>query len=189
MQIRRSLALTAGALVLAVPALASCGFDYATNRPYTPAVGVNSTDGGEVNVLSAVVVAGQSDSGTFIASLASKADETVSFEGVSGAGGTTIEPEDFTAIEIPPQGLVNLATEGGPAFSGTFEAGDYIPLTLSFDNGDTVSITVPVVPACDEYADLDESTASASPSASPSGSYACGEDEPSGSESEDEGEE
>ena len=193
MQIRRSLALTAGALVLAVPTLTSCGFDYATNRPYTPGEGVNSVDGENVKVLNAVVVAGQPDSGTFVASLASSSDETMSFEGISGAGGATVEPDDFTAIEIPPRGLVNLAEEGGPALSGTFEAGDFLPLTLSFDNGDTLTVTVPVVPACEEYEDLDESSPSAS--ASPSGAYACGEDEPSeeslvsedAEESEDEG--
>ena len=175
MHLRRSLALTAGALALAVPALASCGFDYATNRPYSPAEGVNSVEG-DVNVLNAVVVAAQPDSGTFIASLSNDAEETVSFEGVSGAGGATIEPDDFSPVEIGPGELVNLATEGGPTLSGTFEAGDFLPLTLSFDNGDSVTLNVPVVPACEEYAELDESTPTAS--ASPSGAYACGEDEP-----------
>ena len=187
MQLRRSLALTAGALVLAVPILTSCGFDYATNRPYTPAEGVNNTEG-DINVLNAVVVAAQPDSGTFIATLSSDADEEVSFEGVSGSGGSTIEPDEFTAVEIPPRGMVNLADEGGPSMSGTLEAGEFLALTLSFDTGDTVTMNVPVVPACDEYADLDESSSTGS--SSPSGAYACGEDEPEPSDhssEEDEG--
>lgn len=186
MQLRRSLALTAGALVLAAPTLTSCGFDYATNRPYTPAAGVSNAEG-DINVLNAVVVAGQPDSGTFIATLSSDAEEEVTFEGVSGAGGNTIEPDDFTAVEIAPRGLVNLAEEGGPSFSGTFEAGDFLALTLSFDTGDAVTMNVPVVPACEEYADLDESSSAGS--SSPSGAYACGEDEPESSDhsAEDEG--
>lgn len=187
MQLRRSLALTAGALVLAVPTLTSCGFDYATNRPYTPAEGVNNAEG-DVKVLNAVVVAAQPDSGTFIATLSSDAEEEVTFEGVSGAGGNTIEPDDFTGVEIPARGLVNLAEEGGPSLSGTFEAGDFLALTLSFDTGDTVTMNVPVVPACEEYADLDESSPAGS--SSPSGAYACGEDEPEPSDhsaDEDEG--
>jgi hypothetical protein len=175
MHLRRSLALTAGALVLAVPALVSCGFDVATNRPYTPANGVSNVDG-DVKVLNAVIVSAQAESGTFVASLANGPDaDAASFEGVSGSGGNTIEADDFTPVDIPPGGLVNLATEGGPTISGAFEAGDFVPLTLSFGNGDTVTMKVPVVPACDEYADADESTPSAS--ASPTGAYACGEDE------------
>ena len=66
MHLRRSFALTAAALALAAPALTSCGFDYATDRIYTPATGVNNRDG-DVDVLGAVVVSSQADSGTFIA--------------------------------------------------------------------------------------------------------------------------
>jgi hypothetical protein len=191
MQLRRSFALTAVALVLAVPALSSCstirGFDVATNEPYTPGAGVNAVEG-DVKVLNALIVSGQAESGTFIASLANDSTtETASFEGVSGADGNTIEADDFTAVEIAPRGLVNLATEGGPTISGSFEAGDFVPLTLSFGNGDTVAMKVPVVAACDVYADADQSEPSAS--SSPTGAYACGEDEEASDEaSADEGE-
>lgn len=185
MQPRRSLALTVGALLLAVPGLVSCGFQTATNRPYTPAEGVNSVDG-EVKVLNAVIVAAQPDSGTFVASISNGTEEPVTFQGVGGAAGNTVEPGDFTPADIPAGGLLNLASEGGATLTGTFEAGDFLPLTLAFDSGDSVTMNVPVVPACEEYADADDSSPSAS--ASPSGAYACGaDDEESAEHGEDEG--
>ena len=42
MQTRRSLRLVAGALVLALPLLGSCGFNKATDKVYTPAAGTNT---------------------------------------------------------------------------------------------------------------------------------------------------
>ena len=45
MQFRRSLALTTAAVALATTGLSSCGFDYATDRYYTPSVGTNNHDG------------------------------------------------------------------------------------------------------------------------------------------------
>jgi hypothetical protein len=170
MQPRRSLRLVAGALVLALPLLSSCGFGKATEKVYTPGQQTNSLDG-EVKVLAAVVVAAQPGSGTFLASLSntSSKDATALTE-LSGAGGSqdlsigTIDsPED-----IPPRGFVNLADEGGVTVTGDFGAGDVVELTLGFDSGDTVTMQVPVVYACDEYADLDTSTESPSASASPS---------------------
>ena len=82
--------------------------------------------------------------------------------------------------------MVNLAAEGGPTLSGTFEAGQFMPLTLSLDTGESVTMTVPVVPACEEYADADVSSPCGC--ASPSGAYACGaDDEESAGHGEDEG--
>ena len=88
MQLRRSFALTAAALALTAPALTSCGFDYATDRYYTPANGANNRDGA-VDVLGAVVVSTEPGSGTFIASLSNN---------------STTEPATFTELG---------ATEGG----------------------------------------------------------------------------
>ena len=65
---RRKLATAIGALVLAVPALSACGFNYATDREYTPGNGPTTSDG-VVDVLNAVIVADEDGSGTFIASL------------------------------------------------------------------------------------------------------------------------
>ena len=76
MQLRRSARLltATGALVLAASALTSCGFDYATDRVYTPGAGTNDRDG-SVDVLGAVVVSAEDGSGTLVASF-SNDDET-----------------------------------------------------------------------------------------------------------------
>ena len=62
------LLVTAAAVVALAAPLSSCGFDYATDRVYTPASGANNREG-EVDVLSAVVVSAAEGSGTFVASL------------------------------------------------------------------------------------------------------------------------
>ncbi|HCB06836.1 MAG TPA: hypothetical protein DEQ43_21775, partial [Nocardioides bacterium] len=86
MQPRRSLRLMAGALVLALPLLSSCGFNKATDKIYTPGAGTNDRSG-EVDILGAVVVAAQPDSGTFMATLSNKSKtEEASFEGLAGGG-------------------------------------------------------------------------------------------------------
>ena len=57
------LALAAGGLLLAVPALASCGFDYPTERVNTIGAGVTVRDA-DVDVTGTLIVSGQPDSGT-----------------------------------------------------------------------------------------------------------------------------
>jgi hypothetical protein len=170
MQPRRSLRLVAGALVLALPLLSSCGFGKATDRVYTPGAGTNDRNG-VVKVLAAVVVAAQPDSGTFMASLANDSPkDDAELTGVVGSG----EWSDLTVadldspITIDARGFVNLTDEGGIKVSGDFGAGDFVELTLNFDSGDSVTMDVPVVYACDEYTGLDTSASSgASASESP----------------------
>ena len=174
MQTRRSLRLVAGALVLALPLLGSCGFGKATDRVYTPAAGTNNRDK-DVDVLAAVVVAAQPDSGTFVASLsnnsAKEAGELTSVAGSGDWADLTIAPSDLS-IEIPARGFVNLLNEDPITVSGDFDAGQVVELTLSFDNGDTVTMDVPVVFACNAYDGLDQSklggAESESPTAEPS---------------------
>ena len=141
----RPLATAAAVLALAVP-LSSCGFDYATDRDYTPAGGANNREG-DVDVLSAVVVSGAEGSGTFVASLSnndSGAEQT--FTGISGDEGTTIEAAEFEPITIPAGGLVNLADPAADiVLTGDFRAGDFVPLAIDFGSGDRVTMDVPVV--------------------------------------------
>jgi hypothetical protein len=170
MHLRRSTALALGALLLATPALTSCGFNYATDRVNTPAAGVND-HAGQVDVLGAVIVSKQDNSGTFIASLSNNDQENeASFESLAGAEGNTLQAGDFAPIKISQGGLVNLATDGGVPVSGTFKAGEFVPVTLSFGNGEQVVMKVPVVVDDGTYAGLDTSTPSAAPTESPSDS-------------------
>ena len=159
MQTRRSLRLVAGALVLALPLLGACGFNKATDRVYTPAAGTNNRDG-DVDVLSAVIVAAQPDSGTFVASLSNNSpDQDAQLTGVAGVGDWSdlaVDPSDLS-IDIPARGFVNLVDEDPVTVSGDFEAGQVAELTLSFDSGDTVTMDVPIVFACNTYDGLDPS--------------------------------
>lgn len=145
----------AGALALAT-VLSSCGFNYATDRIYTPAEGTNdnSTD---VDVLGAVVVSGQEGSGTFIASFANNEElEEQSVDTLEGAGETAdLTVEGFEPIELPAGGIVNLATEGGVVITGDFGPGDFVTLAIGFANGETIEMDIPVTPPCDEYEGLD----------------------------------
>ncbi len=171
MHLRRNIALAAGALVLtATPVLTACGFNYATDRVYTPAAGVNNRDA-SVDVLGAVIVSAQDDAGTFIASFANNnADQEATVQSLSGSGDTPVQADTFSPVTIPAGGLVNLAIDGGFRVTGTFKAGDFVPVTITFGNGQRVDMNVPVVTDDGNYAGLDTSgsSSSASPSESPS---------------------
>ena len=141
----RPLATAAAVLALAVP-LSSCGFDYATDRDYTPAGGANNREG-DVDILSAVVVSAADGSGTFVASLSNNDPDTEqTLSGVSGDEGASIEAADFDPITIPAGGLVNLADPPADVvLTGDFAAGDFVPLAIDFGNGDRITMDVPVV--------------------------------------------
>lgn len=153
MPFRRSLALTTAAVALATTGLSSCGFDYATDREYTPSVGTNDTEG-TVDVLAAVVVSTEPGSGTFIASL-SNGDDTndvsLTEVGLTGEAPVKLEP-----IVVKKSALVNLAEPPADVkLTGKFGAGDFVSLSLVFDNGESVVLDVPVVRNQGYYADLD----------------------------------
>ena len=146
----RSLATAAAVIALAAP-LTSCGFDYATERDYTPTGAANNREG-VVDVLSAVVVSGTEGSGTFVASLSNNDDlEEQSLTGISAGAsesdGATIEAAEFEPVTVPADGLVNLAEPPTDiVVTGDFTAGNFVPIYVDFGNGERVSLNVPVVP-------------------------------------------
>ncbi len=161
MPLRRSARLlaAAGALLLAAPVLASCGFDYATDRTYTPAGGVNDRDA-KVDVLGAVVVSAQEGSGTFIATFANNSvDDTATVESIEGTGDdSALEVTGVNDLEIPAGGMVNLADEDKPVVvKGDVKAGAFVSLKVSFGSGESVTVKVPTVADCFEWAGLDKS--------------------------------
>lgn len=172
MQLRRPARLlaAAGVLLVAAPALASCGFDYATDRVYTPGAGTNDRDG-QVDVLGAVVVSAEDGSGTLVASFSNNNDdEPTTVEAIEGTfvgeDGTeeAVEVGEFEPIEIPAGGLVNLANAEEPiAITGGFETGDFLTLHFTFGNGESAELDVPTVVDCYEYAGLDETAEAATP--------------------------
>lgn len=176
MQITRTTALTVGSLVLAAPLLAGCGEEYATDYIYTPAAGVNDRDG-DVDVLNAAIVSTDGDTGTFIASLSNNSrEDDAALEDITGVNpenGSTLTFEIPGDVELLPQGFVNLAygIEGaapGPGtveaetveasrigVSGDFALGDFVEVTLTFADGTTKEMEIPVLPNNDEYAGID----------------------------------
>ena len=97
-------------------------------------------------MLSAVVVSAAEGSGTFVASLSNNdPEEEQTFTAVAGED-ATVTAAEFEPIAISPGGLVNLAEPAaGIVLTGEFKAGDVVPLTVDFGNGERVSLNVPVV--------------------------------------------
>ena len=141
----RPLATAAAVLALAVP-LSSCGFDYATEREYDVTSAALSREGA-VDILSAVVVSAAEGSGTFVASFSNNDPaDAQTFTGLAGGEGATVTAAEFEPVSIPAGGLVNLADPAaGIVLTGDFTAGDVVPLTIDFGNGERISLNVPVV--------------------------------------------
>lgn len=155
MNLRRTLAIGTVGLAATV-ALSACGFNYPTDRINNITSSANYRDG-TVNVLNAVVVSKTANLGTFIATFVNN-DQTkpVTFQGMKGDG-TAIAQVDVHPFPIAANGLVSLATQGGIPITGSFAAGDFVTLTLSFDDGETAVIRVPVVTDDGQWTGLDVS--------------------------------
>ena len=75
-----------------------------------------------------------------------------------GLGDLTVAAQavDFSLIEVPANGLVNLAEDDqGVTVEGDFAAGDVVPLVVELAGGELVELDVPVVSNCDEFEGLD----------------------------------
>ena len=152
---RRHLAIVLTTVALCGPGLTGCGFNLATERPYTPAVGANDV-GGTVDVLNAVVVSTAPGSGTFIASLSNNdRREAATMQSLASGTGAELTVGEFEPIEIAPGGLVNLADGGGVTLTGDFEAGNFVSLTVSFGSGERASLQIPVVANAGDFSGLD----------------------------------
>ena len=169
---QRALAV-AGLVAVAAPLMSSCSFNSATENPNAIADGGYEL-GGDVRVLAARIVAPSEGTGTFVATLAVEPSaEATKLTGISGDGLTV---GTVTPVEIPSNGVVNLFTEGGIPVTGAFGAGDNLPVTLTFDNGDSVEVGTRVVKPCGPYADVQTQSGGKAkgPSQAPTGApYTC----------------
>ena len=154
--------LAAASLVILVPALGACGFNYQTDQVYQPSVGVNNRQG-DVDVLGAVVVSGTPGSGTFVASLDNKdQSKTQTLTGITGADG--IEVTLVKQVKVPPGALVNFADLGVASVKGqAVQAGGFARLTLQFENGQSAQVNVPVVAPVNQYSEIAPAIPSSSP--------------------------
>ena len=190
MNLRRSTA--AAAIVLALPVLASCGFNEQTDQVYNASAGVDDRSG-TVYVLDAQIVSGQDGSGTVVASLVNQ-DQTHNDHLTSVTAGDQ-GSQDLTfsgpsSITIPAGGNVNLGDKGPWTVSGpTAKAGNFVKITFNFQRAETITVDVPVTSASNPIygqVPLPQQSSSASPSSSPStkaSKSAKGSPSPSGSAS------
>jgi len=155
---RRSTATTLVAVLLPLAAaLTSCGFDYPTDRVNTIAAGVNNREA-SVEVLGARVVAYADGQGRLIGTLVNSvndAEEPAVLDAVEGDADSGIEVT-VSEIEIAGNDRVNLASDdvGAVVVTGDFSAGDLVTLTYAFSTDELVTLDVPVVKACGQYADI-----------------------------------
>jgi hypothetical protein len=165
--LRRCLALGAAGIA-ATATLTACGFDYPTDRINNPVAGVDYRQG-TVDILNAVVVAKQPNSGTFVATFVNGSpDKTIALQSASGDN-TAISTVDARPFSLQPNTLRNLAAKKGIPVSGSFSLGQFVTISFQFDDGETASLDVPVVADDGQWAGLDVATPSASGSpASPS---------------------
>lgn len=150
----RPLPLLAVGALLAVPLLSSCGFDYATDRVNTISAGVNDRSG-QVDVLGAVVIAGEDNRGVFAATLANNSlTDDDALTGMSQiddeAHVAPIDPATV-ATDVPANSQVNLFDTSGIGVQGSFAAGDFVEVTLEFESGQTTTMLIPVVTPCHQY--------------------------------------
>jgi copper(I)-binding protein len=155
--------LCAGALVLAVPKLASCAKEKATDEIYTPANAANYREG-QVKVLNAVIVSSGEGSGTFVATLVNnETNQAVSDDDKAVSGDDKADQlvglgGDVTAklpqpVDIPASGIAVLAKPAGKGIkvTGDFKPGDFVTVTLTFKNAGEATLQVPVVEDAGEW--------------------------------------
>lgn len=164
MNATRTKVLAAAAALLAAPALSACGtnFDAQTDQIYTPADGENSYEG-SVDVLNALIVSDTPGSGRFIAGLVnnetSEADTLQGVEGVGDSAEVTFSIEGGET-EIPPGGSLQLSNDDAAMVvaSGSEEvlaAGKYVRVSVSFANGETAELNVPVMAPAETYDEVE----------------------------------
>ncbi|MCD4526527.1 hypothetical protein [Nocardioides sp. cx-173] len=166
---RSKLLLASGALLLATPALSSCGFNLSTDRINTVQHGGTNRDG-DVDVLGAVIISGSEGTGTLSGTLANNTDDEAQLASVTSGGEVELSAGEIEPAEITGRGAVKLADIGdGIRVEGDFRPGDVVDVVFEFDSGERVDVEVPVVRECGFYEELD-SAPSASSSGSPSAS-------------------
>jgi hypothetical protein len=163
--LRRSLALGAAGLA-AMAALTACGFNYPTDRINNIVSGVDYRNG-TVDILNAVVVAKQPNSGTFVATFVNGSpSKTISLQSASGDN-TSISEVKAPSFSLKPGTLRNLAAKKGFPVSGTFALGQFVNISFQFDDGETANLSVPVVADDGQWAGLDIANPSSEPSSTP----------------------
>jgi hypothetical protein len=155
------------ALALLLPGVAACSTNFGaeTDRVYQPARGTDSRSG-DVEILNAVIVAPSKGQGTVSAMLANDATTDDTLTGVMLGDKQATISGGQTASQIKGGGTLNLAQSGAVTVKDpSIVPGDFVTLTFQFQNADSATLQVPVVPNTGDYASTGASpSASSSPS-------------------------
>ena len=83
--------------------------------------------------------------------------EDGSLEGLTSDDAERAQVSEFSAVTVEPGGIVNLAADDqeGIPVEGDFGPGDSLAMTVQLSGGQAVSLDVPVVHNCYEYAGID----------------------------------
>lgn len=157
-------------VLLLAGALSACGFNPPTDRINTVAAGVNDRSA-KVDALGIRVLSTTPGEGRLIGALANNTSDEAALVDVAG---DVISPQGFEPVPVPGADSVNLAAADVTAvqLTGDFVAGDVIPLDLTFDTDETVTLHVPVVKYCGQYTQVPSPSVSA-----PGGNETTGEGE------------
>ena len=148
------------------------GFEYATDKVNTLSNGVSDRSA-SVAVLGAVVVAGEDNAGVFAASLVNSTRDPVALSSLAGGALGSLTTEESAPITVNGDGVVNMFADGGIPVTGTFEAGNFVDVALTFDSGETVNMQVPVIKPCYHYSPDVLAAGFPKPSTAEHSDYAC----------------
>jgi hypothetical protein len=150
---RSTVTALAAALLTGAVLLSSCS--YKTDQINTIGPGTNDRDA-SVDVLGMRVVAFPEGAGRLIGTLVfndNDATEPATLDSIEGEGITA----EVGRVEVAGNESVNLAddTQVDPvSITGDFVPGDLVDLTFTFSTNESVSLEVPVVKPCGQYADI-----------------------------------
>jgi hypothetical protein len=155
-RLHRAAATLIAAIAFAVAGCSGTGDNAQTNQQYQAGVGANLRTG-QVQLYNALAVDNGDGTATVSTVVVNTSDETQKLDAATAtptAGGDPVEVQTAPAI-IGPGDSFNT----GPAATvvltgGGVKAGDYVTLTLTFDQAGDVTIQAPVVTRTDTYADV-----------------------------------
>jgi hypothetical protein len=155
-RLRSAAATLIAATALAVAGCSGTGVGAQTNQQYQAGVGANLRTG-QVQLYNALAVDNGDGTATLSTVVVNTTDETQKLDDATAtAGGEEVEVEAAPAI-IGPRDSFNTGPAATVVFSGdAVEAGDYITLTMIFDQAGEVTIEAPVVPRTEMYSEVAE---------------------------------
>ena len=158
-RLRSAAAILLAATALALSGCIGTGDDAQTNQQYQAGVGANLRTG-QVHLYNALAVDNDDDSATLSTVIVNTSEDTQKLDAAlaTTADGSTVDTEIAPAI-IGPGDSFNTGPAGTVVLAGgAVEAGDYVTVTLTFDQAGDVTIEAPVVTRTEMYSEVAENS-------------------------------